>query len=135
MSEIWTAAWTPVFPQIDFSARLEWLRGHLDALEAAGGRVTLACDEIGPVGFSVFDPASCDMDQLCVAPRAQGAGVAAALLDALKRESPLLTLAVNRDNARARRFYEREGFVQTGEGISDISQLPILFMRWRRDAG
>ncbi len=37
-----------------------------------------------------------------------------------------LELHVNLDNPRAVRFYEREGFVQIGEGVSPRSGLPIL---------
>jgi putative acetyltransferase len=131
MTALWVEAWTPVFPQIDFSARAAWFGEHMSALEAKGARLTVAEDARGLAGFSIFDPATCDMDQLCVALRAQGSPVARDLLAALKRESARVALTVNRDNPRARRFYEREGFRVAGEGVSERSGLPIVFMEWR----
>ena len=41
-----------------------------------------------------------------------------------------LELHVNLDNPRAIRFYEREGFVKIGEGVSERSGLTILHYRW-----
>lgn len=131
MIALWIEAWTPVFPDIDFAARATWFGDHIDTLTAKGARVTVAQDAAGLSGFSIFDPATGDMDQLCVALRAQGSPVARDLLDALKRANPRVTLAVNRDNPRARRFYAREGFRIVGEGVSERSGLPLVFMEWR----
>jgi putative acetyltransferase len=131
MIELWVEAWTQVFPQIDFRARTDWFESNLTELTQKGARATLAFDEAGLAGFSLYDPQTRDMDQLCVALRAQGSPVAGLLVQALKRQSDRLTLTVNRDNPRARRFYEREGFTVTGEGVSAASNLPILFMEWR----
>lgn len=52
------------------------------------------------------------LDQIEVAPEHWGSGVALALLNEAKRISPNgLNLLVNKDNARAIRFYEKHGFV------------------------
>lgn len=134
MIAFWLEAWSPLFPQIDFVARIPSFEARLDDAVTKGALLTLALDEDGPAGFSLFDPATQDMDQLCVAPRAQGSGVARALLDALKRESGRVTLTVNTLNARARRFYDREGFAATGQGFSKSSGLPVTYMEWRRPA-
>ena len=131
---LWVAAWRDVFPQIDFSARAAWFEGHLDEWLGRGAALTVAEDGEGLAGFSLFDPARGEMDQLCVAPRAQGAGAARALLDALKARGETVTLSVNRDNARALRFYRREGFRVTGESVNPTSGLPTLAMEWRRDS-
>ncbi len=66
-----------------------------------------------------------ELHELAVAPSAQGRGVGSALLRAALahgREQGALEigLAVGRDNLRARRFYERHGFVygeQQGEWL------------------
>jgi GNAT superfamily N-acetyltransferase len=56
-----------------------------------------------------------------VAPAARGAGVADALLDAVELwaagHGTTLTLHVHEANARARAFYARRGFVETGATI------------------
>ena len=83
-----------------------------------------------PLGFvSLQGPL---LHQLVVAPKAKGAGVAGALLDTGKFHSAAgLDLEVNRDNARALRFYEREGFTVVGAGTNPTSGLATLRMTWR----
>lgn len=128
---LWVAAWREVFPAIDFAARAPWFETHLDEWLAKGAALVVAQDQDGIAGFSLFEPASGVMDQLCIAPRAQGTGVTRALMAALKAQAPRIALTVNRDNARALRYYEREGFQVTGESLNPRSGLPILAMEWR----
>ena len=42
-----------------------------------------------------------------------------------------VTLKVNKDNARAIRFYERNGFGHGGEDVNPTSGRPVLRMTWR----
>ena len=59
----------------------------------------------------------------------------AALLDEAKRLSPEgLELLVNKDNLRAIRFYEKNGFVYAGEAQNPVSGIPVNRMRWGMDA-
>ena len=65
-------------------------------------------------------PATIELRQLYVLPAWQGAGVAAALTDwafaeGRRRAKAHLQLSVFVDNPRARRFYEKRGFVEVGE--------------------
>lgn len=59
-----------------------------------------------------------EIEQLYVAPGQRGSGVAAALLDygegVIAEEHPSAFLAVVEGNARARRFYERQGWHDAG---------------------
>jgi putative acetyltransferase len=67
-----------------------------------------------------------------VAPDHWGSKLAVALLDEAKRRSPGgVTLKVNKDNARAIRFYERNGFGHAGEDVNPTSGKPVLKMAWR----
>jgi putative acetyltransferase len=71
------------------------------------------------------------LDQLVVAPDHWGSVLATALLDQAKQLSPGgITLLVNADNARAIRFYRRNGFVQAGEEVNPASGRPVLRMAW-----
>ena len=64
------------------------------------------------IGFVTIDGTGY-LDQLVVAPDHWGSELANALVDEAKRLSPdRITLLVNKDNARAIRFYERNGFVR-----------------------
>jgi putative acetyltransferase len=84
------------------------------------------------VGFVTID-ATGYLDQLVVAPDLWGAELGNALVDEAKRLSPDgITLLVNTDNARAIRFYERNGFVHAGNDVNPTSGYPVLKMEWKR---
>jgi putative acetyltransferase len=72
------------------------------------------------------------LDQLVVASDHWGSDLGDALVDEAKRRSPdRITLLVNNDNARAIRFYQRNGFVHAGEDVNPTSGKPVLRMEWR----
>ncbi len=78
-----------------------------------------------PVGFVTID-ASGYLDQLVVAPAHWGSEIATALVSEAKRRSPGgITLLVNKDNARAIRFYERNGFAHAGDDVNPTSGRPV----------
>ena len=83
------------------------------------------------VGFVTID-ASGYLDQLVVAPDRWGSELATMLVDEAKRRSPdCIRLLVNKDNARAIRFYRRNGFVDAGEDANPTSGRPVLKMEWK----
>jgi putative acetyltransferase len=131
--DVWAAAWSATGLPIDFEARRAWIDDRLRALRADGAEIVVGLDASDkPAGFVTIDPTSGYLDQLCVAPTERGSGLASALLDEAKRRSPGgVELDVNEANARARRFYEREGFSIAGRGVSPHSGLPTLKMLWR----
>jgi putative acetyltransferase len=133
MIDLWVAAWTAAMPQIDFDARRPWFAARLEELAASGALTTCAVDARDALlGFVIVDPVSGELDQLCVAEKAQGSGLASRLMAQARRHSPNgLSLSVNLDNARALRFYEREGFRRGEEGRNPLSGLPTLRMFWR----
>jgi len=134
LADLWVAAWRETGFAIDFEARRPWLIERLKAHRAAGGAIVVGLDDDGkPAGFVTIDPGSGYLDQICVRPGESGSGLAKALLDAAKRLSPgVVELDVNEANARARRFYEREGFAFVTRGSSESSGLPTHRMRWAR---
>ena len=84
------------------------------------------------VGFVTVDTKTRYLDQFVVAPEAWGSDVARALMDEAKRQSPAgLDLLVNKDNARAIRFYEKHGFVYAGEDKNPVSGIAVNRMEWR----
>jgi putative acetyltransferase len=67
-----------------------------------------------------------------VAPESWGSGIAATLLDEAKRLSPQgIELMVNKDNLRAIRFYENNGFAYSGEGANPVTGKIVNKMAWR----
>ena len=95
-----------------------------------GGRTEKAL-----AGFVTVDDKTMYLDQLVVAPEFWGSDVARALVDEAKRLSPRgLDLLVNKDNARAIRFYEKHGFVYSGEDKNPTSGVAVNRMSWQPNA-
>ena len=130
--ELWRRTWQVAYPHLDFTARLDWWRKRWREELLPTARVTVAETAGMMVGFVTVDPVTGYLDQIVVAPQAWGSHVAEALVDEAKRISPAgLDLAVNADNARAIRFYEKQGFVVAGADINPRSGAPLHKMAWR----
>ena len=131
--ELWRRSWQHSYPDIDFAARLSWWRERWRKELVPSAKITLAERADALVGFVTIDPATGYLDQIVVAPEAWGGGVAEALLAEAKRICPeKIELHVNKDNARAIGFYDKHGFVVTGESTNPLSGRPVFAMRWER---
>lgn len=130
--ELWRRTWQIAYPRLDFTARLDWWRERWRKELVPSATVTVAETQAQLVGFVTVDPKTMYLDQIVVAPEAWGSDVAAALLAEAKRLSPAgLDLAVNADNGRAIRFYEKQGFVVSGHSANPRSGAPVHNMIWR----
>jgi putative acetyltransferase len=128
---LWLRTWQETYPDIDFAGRLAWWREHWRGLVPTA-RITVAETKNEMIGFVTVDPDTLYLDQIVVAPEHWGSGLANALVAEAKSASPRgLDLDVNTDNARAMAFYQKQGFVITGEGINPRSGRPVHHMRWR----
>ena len=129
---LWLRIWQAAYPQLDFAARLDWWRERWRTELVPSAAIVIAEAAGEMIGFVTVDPRTLYLDQLVVAPPRWGSGVAAALIAAAKRLSPTgLDLDVNTDNARAIRFYGKEGFVVSGKGVNPVSGKPLHRMTWR----
>ena len=130
--ELWRRSWQHAYPDIEFSARLSWWRERWRNELVPSATITVA-ERVGVlVGFVTIEPKTGYLDQIVVAPETWGAGVAEALLAEAKRICPQkIELQVNTDNARAIRFYEKHGFLVTGESRNPLSGRPVFAMRWK----
>jgi putative acetyltransferase len=128
---LWLRTWQQAYPDIDFSARLAWWRERWRN-ELVGHTYIVVADSAGAMtGFVTVDPKTRYLDQIVVAPEAWGSGLAEALVAEARRLSPGgLDLQVNQDNARAIRFYLKQGFVITGEDKNAAGRL-TYWMKWR----
>jgi putative acetyltransferase len=128
---LWLRTWQAAYPAIDFAARLGWWRERWRK-ELVPNAAIMVAEETGAlVGFVTID-ANAYLDQLVVSPDRWGSRLADALVDEAKRLSPdSITLLVNEDNARAIRFYERNGFVHAGQDVNPTSGRPVLKMVWK----
>ena len=130
--ELWRRTWQLAYPHINFDDRVVWWRQRWREELVPAATITVAEANGKMLGFVTVDPCTFDIDQTVVAPEAWGMGIAAALLDEAKRISPAgLDLHVNKDNARAIRFYKKHGFVISGEALNWRSGTPVHKMSWR----
>ncbi|HEX2755015.1 MAG TPA: GNAT family N-acetyltransferase [Candidatus Limnocylindrales bacterium] len=92
----------------------------------------VAVDDERVVGMLVVGSGA--LDQLYVAPDRLGTGIGRRLLDTARERSPQgLTLYTFQVNDRARRFYERNGFVTEafGDGTANDERQPDVRYAWR----
>ena len=129
---LWRRTWQIAYPRLDFAARLDWWRQRWRDELVPTATITIAESAGQLVGFVTVDPKTLYLDQIVVAPEAWGTPIAGALLAEAKRLSPAgLDLAVNADNRRAIRFYEKQGFVVSGSDVNPRSGAPVHKMAWR----
>ena len=110
VARVWCDSWQstglPVARLATEAANYERIGREL----AAGWEVHLAWDGDRLVGFLALKLETGRLDQLFIAPEAQGTGIGRLLLDLAKTRLPNgLWLRTSADNHRARRFYERNG--------------------------
>ncbi|WP_298113512.1 GNAT family N-acetyltransferase [Bradyrhizobium sp.] len=128
---LWLETWRQAYPSIDFAARVPWWRDRWRNELVPNAEIIVAEESGTLAGFVTID-AQAYLDQLVVAPDRWGTKLADTLVNEAKRLSPnSITLLVNQDNARAIRFYRRNGFVHAGTDVNPTSGRPVLKMEWK----
>jgi putative acetyltransferase len=129
---VWVSAWQAAYPSIDFEARRDWAIQHIADLEQDGALPSVAVHDGAIVGLLIVNPNSGYLDQIVVATASQGLAVGDALLEHARRLCPEgLDLHVNKDNARAIKFYQKHRFVISGADVNARSGAPVHKMSWR----
>jgi putative acetyltransferase len=128
---LWQQTWQQAYPDIDFAARVTWWRERWRKDLVPNAAIIVADQPGALVGFVTIDRKGY-LDQLVVSPDRWGSELGNALVDEAKRLSPDgITLLVNTDNARAIRFYARNGFVHASADVNPTSGRPVLRMEWK----
>jgi putative acetyltransferase len=128
---LWLETWQQAYPSIDFAARLAWWRERWRNELVPRAAIVVAEQSGALTGFVTVDPSGY-LDQLVVGTNYWGSDLGNTLIAEAKRLSPDgISLKVNADNARAIRFYERNGFVHAGEDVNPTSRRPVLKMAWK----
>jgi putative acetyltransferase len=127
---LWLETWTKAYPGIDFTARVAWWRERWRSELVPQASIIVAEQAGALTGFVTIDRSGY-LDQLVVGTDHWGSDLGNTLIAEAKRLSPDgITLKVNADNARAIRFYERNGFVHAGADVNPTSGRPVLKMAW-----
>lgn len=98
--------------------------------EIARAAVRVAAGPDGPVGF--LGGTGGEVDLLFVDPAVHGRGAGSALLEDAGAHHRMLTLDVNEQNAAARAWYARRGFVEVGRSETDADGRPYPLLHLRR---
>jgi putative acetyltransferase len=130
--ELWRRTWQQHYPHLNFTERVAWWRERWRTELVPQAHIVMAEADGAMIGFVTVDPKTLYLDQIVVAPEHWGSSAAVMLLDEAKRLSPKgLDLLVNKDNARAIRFYEKHDFAYAGEDKNPVSGKPVNCMAWR----
>jgi putative acetyltransferase len=128
---LWRKTWQKAYPSIDFTARVDWWRARWREELVPAAQIIVADEDGAIAGFVTIDDSGY-LDQLVVGTEHWGSKLGDTLMNEAKRLAPMgITLKVNADNARAIRFYERNGFVHAGEDVNPTSGRPVLKMEWK----
>ena len=128
---LWLKTWQHTYSGIDFAVRVPWWRERWRNELVPSAAIIVAEEADALIGFVTIDDKAY-LDQLVVAPDRWGSKLATALVDEAKRLSPdSITLLVNEDNARAIRYYQRNGFARAGKDVNLTSGRPVLKMIWK----
>jgi len=126
---LWLETWKLAYPSIDFDKRVDWWRERWRTELVPVAQIVVAEQGDAMVGFVTIEGTGY-LDQLVVGPAHWGSDAARQLMDEAKRLSPGgVTLKVNADNARAIRFYIRNGFVKTGDEVNSSGRA-VDTMEW-----
>ncbi|OYU91502.1 MAG: GNAT family N-acetyltransferase [Bradyrhizobiaceae bacterium PARB1] len=127
---LWLETWKLAYPSIDFDKRVDWWRARWRDELVPLAQIVIAEQNGAMTGFVTIDGTGY-LDQLVVGPAYWGSETARLLMDEAKRLSPSgVTLKVNADNARAIRFYVRNGFAKTDEEVNSSGRA-VDGMEWR----
>ncbi len=129
--DLWHRTWQQAYPSIDFAQRLDGWRQRWRNELVPVAQIVVAEQTNTVVGFVTIDTTGY-LDQLVVAPETWGSDLGNLLIVEAKALSPGgITLLVNTDNARAIRFYERNGFVHTHDDVNPVSGRQVYGMAWK----
>ncbi len=134
IARIWMESWTSTGLTPRSDGLLNDLRVRLPR-EIAGGWSLFVADDHGTVAamLALHLPTSL-LDQLMVAPSHQGKSLGRELLAFTRRQMPdEIWLKCVRENEKAWRWYEREGFVFEKEAPNPATGFMMKYYRWRRE--
>jgi ribosomal protein S18 acetylase RimI-like enzyme len=133
IARVWMDSWVSTGLEGASDLLLAKLRARIP-LEIDKGWMLFVADDGGQLaGMLAFRPADRYLDQLFVAPERQGRNLGRRLLAFTRQHLPdEISLRCARDNEKAWRWYEREGFVAEKEEVEPMTGLVMKYYRWKR---
>jgi GNAT superfamily N-acetyltransferase len=134
VARVWMNSWASTGIEAASDALLEKLRTRIRT-EAANGWSLYVADDGGAIAamLALHLPDNY-LDQLFVAPEYQGKSMGRMLLAFTRKLLPdEIWLRCVRENEKAWRWYEREGFVFEKETADPVSGRVMKYYRWKRE--
>ncbi len=135
ITRVWMDSWVSTGLEDASETLLARLRERVTT-EAAKGRKLYVADDNGKLAAMLaIHPPDSYLDQLFVAPEYQGSGLGRRLLAFTRQQMPdEIWLRCVRENDKAWRWYEREGFVFEKEELEPKNGFTMKYYRWRKSA-
>ncbi|OKO80440.1 GNAT family N-acetyltransferase [Bradyrhizobium sp. NAS96.2] len=133
IARVWMESWVSTGLSQASESLLNDLRARLPR-EIAGGWSLFVADDHGTIAAMLaLHLPTLLLDQLMVAPSHQGRSLGRHLLAFTRRQMPdEIWLKCVRENDKAWRWYEREGFVFEKESLSPVTGFTMKHYRWKR---
>ena len=134
VARVWMESWVSTGFGTASDQLLADLRARIPAEMANGWSLYVADDDGRLAAILALHLPNKHLDQLFVAPEYHGKGVGRMLLAFARRHLPdEMWLRCVRENEKAWRWYEREGFVFENEDISPITGHTMKCYRWKKE--
>ena len=134
VARVWMNSWVSTGFDTASDLLLAQLRARIPAEVANGWSLYVADDDGRLVAMLALHLAHKHLDQLFVAPECHGRSIGRMLLAFARHHLPdEIWLRCVRENEKAWRWYEREGFVFEDEAISPITGHTMKCYRWKKE--
>jgi len=134
VARVWMSSWVSTGFGTASDLLLAQLRARIPAEVANGWSLYVADDNGQLVAMLALHLPHKHLDQLFVAPEYHGRSIGRMLLAFSRAHLPdEIWLRCVRENEKAWRWYEREGFVFEDESISPITGHTMKCYRWRKE--
>ena len=135
IARVWMNSWASVGLEDASDSLLKKLRARVRMEIEKGWSLYIAEDDGRLAAMLAIHVANCYLDQLFVAPEYQGNSLGRRLLAFTRLKLPdEIWLRCVRENEKAWRWYEREGFVLEKEQVEPSNGRVMKYYRWRKSA-
>jgi len=133
VGRIWMDSWVSTALDIASDKLLKTLRARIPVEVTNGWSLFVADDDGSVVAMLALHLPKQYLDQLFVAPDCQGRSIGRRLLAFTRMQLPdEIWLRCVRENEKAWRWYEREGFVFEREAHEPAIDMMMKYYRWKR---
>lgn len=133
VARVWMESWATVGIEAASAPLLEKLRARVPAEVAKGWSLYVADDGGKLAAMLALHLADNYLDQLFVAPEYHGRSIGRMLLAFTRTHLPdEIWLRCVRENEKAWRWYEREGFVFEKETVEPVTGFTMKYYRWKK---